>query len=281
MLNTEILDRIRRADMVNLGSGPSAYAFDYESAGVNGVNLAMTPSAFALESAFLNEYRDVFSEAGKKAGGCAVILAVCPFSFGENRSNGNPGRYARYYNVLSKVSVDALPAPLPHWDPAVSDSVSPDAPLFPYEAGVHPDEIPSPAVMEERVESMCRCWKQEFSLVDFLDAGQAERHKAAFRREREELEKLISLCRALGLRPYLLLPPLHPLLRARISDAFFGAFVREQVKGLSAPLLDYTDSPLITGEMFFGPVFLNRGGAAFFTKTIYDAVKQDGNSEKK
>lgn len=275
MLNSEILKKISQAEILNFGSGPSAYAFDYEAAGINGMNLAMTPSAFMMELAFLNEYRDTFTAAAQKSGGCTVVLTVCPFSFGDNRTKGDAGRYMRYYNILSRESFDRLPPPLAHWNPQVAERADPNEPLFPYAAKCHPDEIPSSDVMSARTDAMCDCWKQEFGLHDFMDAGQAEAHKAAFLRERLALEKLIDCCKSLGLCPYLMLPPLHPLLRSRISDAFFTAFVREQIKDIPVPLLDYTDSPLITESMFYGPVFLNRSGAAFLTDLVYKTIKTD------
>ncbi len=264
MLSDEILRRVSAASMINLGSSPSAYAFDYGAAGVNGVNLAMTPSAFGLEKALLDEYAACFPK------GAALILAVCPFSFGENQTNADPRRYARYYPVLSRAAMDALPPPLPHWDADVAAGADAGHPLFPYDLKIDRDETPSEPVMAERVRSMCGTWMREFSLRDFRDASQAEAHRAAFGRERQALDDLIAAARALGLRPRLFLPPLHPVLRALISDAFFDAFVRDQLRDCPAPLLDYTADPQITSDLFLGPVFLNRKGAAVLTRSVWN-----------
>ncbi len=271
MLSNGILRRISEASVINMGSGPSAYAFDYEAAGVNGVNLAMTPSAFGLERALLDEYAAFFPK------GAALIAAVCPFSFGENKTNANPARYVRYYPVLSREAMDALPPPLPHWDAEVAASADYEHPLFPYNQRIDRDEEPTEAVMTERVRSMCEIWKREFGLRDFLDASQAGPHRAAFARERQALCELIAAAQKLGLRPWVFLPPLHPSLRKLISQAFFKAFVRDQLRDCSAPVLDWTDDPRITPDMFLGPVFLNRKGAAALTRAVWEQI---GASQK-
>ncbi len=274
MINKGIFEKIASAEIVNLGSGPSAYAFDYEAAGINGVNLAMTPSAFALESALVQEYREAFRP------GCAVVLAVCPFSFGENRSEGDPSRFARYADVLSEEAVESLSEPYSRALTAYRAKVQAEDPaeasdarlLFPYQSGVDRTEHPSEKVMDERIDSMCVCWKREFGLSDFLDASQADRHESAFVRKRAELCRLISLCQSIGLRPYLFLPPLHPALRARVSDAFFRRFVLDQLDEMPVPVLSYASDPALCEEMFLGPVFLNRDGAAVLTRSVWEKV---------
>ena len=264
MLNHDLLRRLSKASMINLGSGPSAYAFDYEASGINGINLAMTPSAFGLEQALLDEYAAYFQKSA------ALILAVCPFSFGENRSNADPARYVRYYPILSRAAMDALPPPLPHWDESAAASADYEHPLFPYALNIDRDEVPTEAAMSSRIETMCGIWKREFGLKDFLDASQAEPHRAAFARERQALHDLIAAARKLALCPWVFLPPLHPALRTRISEAFFGAFVRDQLRDCPAPVLDFTADPRITADMFLGPVFLNRQGAAALTHAVWE-----------
>ena len=268
MLSDGILSRIEGAAMLNVGSGPSAYAFDYEAADVNGVNLAMTPSDFSLEKALLDAYAPHFPR------GAALILAVCPFSFGENRANADPARYVRYYPVLPREAPDTLPPPLPHWDAQVAAAADCAHPLFPYGAKTDRSETPSEAVLSRRVRSMCEVWKREFGLRDFLDASQAEAHRSSFARKRQALLELIAAARALGLRPRLFLPPLHPSLRAQISEAFFEAFVRDQIRDCPAPLLDYTADPAVTPDMFLGPVFLNTKGAAALTRAVWETCGQ-------
>ena len=268
MLSEKEIKRISEAEMLNFGSGPSAYAFDYEAAHVNGVNLAMTPSAFGMETAFLKEYASVFPQ------GAAAIFAVCPFSFGENQSNKNPLRYAKYYAVLSRQAINSLPFPLPHWDHHASEQINPQYPLFPYGADVNRDEIPNDELMKERIESMCQCWKNELHLSNFVDASQTEFHRASFAREKNAMKEMLETARAVGLRPFLLLPPLHSKLRQLFSKELFDEFVTRQIADAGVPVLDYTDDPTITDEMFLGPVFLNRKGAAYLTGSVWQIVRK-------
>lgn len=266
MLSEEILRRIVGAKMINFGSGPSAYAFDYEAAGVCGVNLGFTPSAFGMETALLREYHAFFRR------GCAAVFTVCPFSFGENKSNADPERYARYYAVLSRKTWDTLPPPLPRYDPAVLTRCDRSHPLFPYGDKDPREEIPTEAQIEKRIDDMCRCWEDELGLSGFTDASQADRHRSAFTRERKALEELIAIARTLGIRPFLLLPPLHERLRARISPTFFDAFITRQINGIGVPVLDHTADPQIDPGMFLGPVFLNKKGACRLTASVWEQV---------
>jgi len=252
--------------MLNFGSGPSAYAFDYEVANVNGVNLAMMPSAFGLEIALLKEYAPFFPRNG------AAIFTVCPFSFGENQSNCNPWRYSRYYSVLSRKSIDSLPFPLPNWNENVAEKANSKFPFFPYGEDFSRDEVPSDDIMEERIKFMCLCWKSELLLTDFIDASQAKRHRDSFAREKKALFELIDTAQTISLRPFVLLPPLHSKLRKLISKELFDEFVTNQLTDIDVPILDYTNDLVITDNMFLGPVFLNRTGAKTLTESIWNIV---------
>ena len=44
---------VETAEMVNFGSGPSAYAFEYRRSGIKGFNFGMTPSSFLIERPLL------------------------------------------------------------------------------------------------------------------------------------------------------------------------------------------------------------------------------------
>ena len=268
MLSETEIKRISEAEMLNFGSGPSAYAFDYEAAHVNGVNLAMTPSAFGMEIAFLKEYASAFPKDA------AAIFAVCPFSFGENQSNKNPLRYAKYYAVLSRQTINSLPFPLPHWDHHAAEQINLHDPLFPYGEDINRDEIPDDELMNERIESMCQCWKSELQLSNFVDASQAEFHRASFAREKIAMSAALETARGVGLRPFLLLPPLHSQLRQLFSKELYDEFVTRQITDAGVPVLDYTNDPAITDEMFLGPVFLNRKGAAYLTGSIWQIVRK-------
>lgn len=269
MLSSNILKRIAEAEMLNFGSGPSAYGFDYEAAGINGVNLAMTPSAFAMEAAFLRAYPDAFRR------GTAAVFAVCPFSFGNNKDLKRPARFARYYPVLPKTAFAGIPEAVTHWDAVVAASMENEKyPLFPYKAERAEEPLLSDEELSGRVDSMCAGWKNELGLADFTDASQAEYHEAAFKTKREALNGLLSAAEQAGLRPFLFLPPLHPLLRKRISPEFFDAFVYRNLKGVNVPIFDYTQAPGMEREDFIGPIFLSRKGAAKLTREIYGKTRQ-------
>ena len=253
-LTEEQRNAVRTADVINLGSGPSAYAFDYMCSGVRGFNFGMTPSTFAMEQILIERL------APDLPNGCAVILTVCPFSFGKNNNDGNFRlRFSRYYQML-----ESTEAKKEIW--------------FPY--GVSREKKGcDKATLEIRTTSMLQIWEKEFDLsltqnlpVDFDMIYR--RNAEAFSVKRERLLQLYKTCENLGLRPHILLPPMAQTLRRRLPDGLLQIFLYENLQKLSGlRVLDCMD--LMPDADFCGPVFLGLCGAVRFTQSIAAEVLKE------
>lgn len=245
------LHAIQTAEMVNFGSGPSAHAFEYRHSGVNGFNFGMTPSSFLMEKPLLEFVAPMLPR------GCAVILTVCPFSFGKNNGDDQPRkRFARYFRLYESA------------EPA-------DELWFPYGASREESGCGT-ETLESRTTSMLKIWSKEFDLALTenapLDvAAVRARNAEAFDIERARLLELHEICRKNGLRSCLLLPPLAKALRERLPNGLLDIFVYENTQKLpQIPVLDYTAG--LDDSDFCGPVFLSLNGAVRFTKTIAEEI---------
>jgi len=238
---------IETADMVNFGSGPSAYAFEYDKSGVQGFNFGMTPSSFAMEQQLFEHVSPMLPQ------GCAVIFTVCPFSFGKNNSDSNiKKRYSRYFRIY--------------------ESAEPSRDLwFPYGA-VREENGCGEELLKKRTESMLKTWSQEFDLSlaenKPLDVSHVtERNADEFKANRFRLMQLLEAAEKRGLRPYVMLPPLAETLRKSLPDGLLNVFIYENLKKLpDIRLLDFTEK--IPDTEFIGPVFLSLNGAVRFTQMI-------------
>ena len=238
---------IETALLVNFGSGPSAYAFEYQHSGIRGFNFGMTPSSFVMEQPLLECVAPMLPQ------GCVVIFAVCPFSFGKNNDDDNiRGRFERYFRVF--------------------DSTEPaDELWFPYNA-LREEHGCDSVVMEQRTTSMLKTWSSEFDLTltennPLNTDAVCTRNAKSFETKRTHLVMLCEICERFGLRPHILLPPLAKALRERLPDGLFDIFVTENIKKLPpVPVLDYTIR--MDDADFCGPVFLSLDGAVRFTQMI-------------
>jgi len=238
---------VETAEMVNFGSGPSAYAFEYRRSGIKGFNFGMTPSSFLMEKPLLEYVAPMLPR------GCAVILTFCPFSFGKNTGDENPRRrFARYFRLYESA------------EPA-------DELWFPY--GASREESGCDAeTLESRTTSMLNIWSKEFDLALTAHApldvtAIRARNAEAFDIERARLLELHETCRRFGLKSCLLLPPLAKTLRERLPKGLLDIFLYENIQKLpQIPVLDYTAG--LDDADFCGPVFLSLNGAVRLTKTI-------------
>jgi hypothetical protein len=250
-LTDEQRTAVRTAEVINFGSGPSAYAFEYMHSGIRGFNFGMTPSTFAMEQMLLERLAPDLPK------GCAIILTVCPFSFGKNNNDGNLRlRFSRHYQVL--------------------ESANPNEKLwFPYgnpreETGCDKETL------ESRTTTMLQVWEKEFDLsltqnqpFDFDSIY--KRNAEAFIKKPEKLLQLYKSCENYGFRPYILLPPMAQTLRSRLPDRLLQIFVYENLQKLSSVrVLDCMNSMPDTD--FCGPVFLGLEGAVRFTQSIATKV---------
>lgn len=255
-----LLDVPEGLEVVSVGSGPGLYGVRFDGCGRRGYSLCTAPQSLAYGFRILKHFSD------RLASGAAVIIVVCPLSFGDNASARTVDYSDRFYGVLSPGEIDGYSVRRARllrryrWiQLGRAKRLLPPAPL--------PDDPP-----------LIAGWKKQFGLSDLKNPGQAQAHREAFAQKARTLSEEISFCKEKGLRPVIVLPPVPPQTRAYFSDEFLDAFLyaplAEVLKAHSdVPALDYFADLRFGDALFRQGIFLKPDGAERFSKILFGDMK--------
>lgn len=260
-------------DIVNIGSGPSYYAFDWSDVpGISGYNLAIAPEDFRYDARIIKNYGYHVKKGG------VVVVAVVPLSFGENEYQNKSSFSEKYASILPSEDVD-----LPKWRYFLVRNfplaVKVKNKLFRIISKIFCRDKKKPGNLpqKDRMHSLIAGWISENRyLHDLKDGEQAENYRETFQRRRGELKEIIDNCRRQGLKPVLLLPPLSSKLREQISDTFIEKFVYDNVHSVldgDVLILDYIDDPRFKSESYYtNGLFLTQPICRKFTKIVWEDI---------
>ena len=222
-----------KAQWVNLGSNTGLFGFDWNRAGVDGLNLAGSPQSMRRGVAKLKANR------GRIADGAYVIFPISPFS------------------AILPEAYDAKPS-------------APGHPLLSF------DGTPSEKAMVNSREGLIKCWKDQFAIADFDDPMTA-RNRAAYVKMVAFARESIAWCRAEGLRPVFVYPPMAKCFDGVFSENFERAYIRDYLRdvGQDVPFFDYRQDPAFRDDgNYANSLFLNRTGCAKLTvKVMHDVSR--------
>lgn len=263
-------------DIVNVGSGPSYYAFDWSAVPqISGYNLAVWPEDFRYDARIVKNYCDHV-----KRGGVVVVVVLCPLSFGENEYLYKNSFSEKYVKILPARDVD-LPR-IKYWTYRLVPFALPLKHFLQRVKGklkrtFRRGKAKVPAETDA-VKQMVDGWiATNRYLKDLKDAGQAQFYRKVFDGKIEDLKKVIAGCRGFGLIPVLLIPPISNIMMGYMSDEFIRAFVYDNIaKATDDDLLflDYLRDPRFTDDSFYEPngLFLNEAARKSFTKIVWEDV---------
>lgn len=258
-------------EIVNLGSNSGKYSFCYDDIPIKGMNWAIGPQSLVHDFNLLKNYFSYLKEGG------IVVIPLCPFSC--LHSPYSKQSNFKYYPILH-------PATIIDFDDAERTKA--------YKIKANPfKEIPvyciksifkelllktykkvkrKPIIdFEQNARDWVSLWKNQFEITD-LGAPMIKRHKAERTGRAKTLCEIINFCRERNLRPYIVLPPLHPALSSCLSSEFKKEYIYdfiEEATDDSSLLLDYlNDEAMGKDEYFLNAYYLNTTGAKLFTQTV-------------
>lgn len=253
----------------NVGSSTGKYGFDWDGAGVHGVNLATQPQTLAQGFALLRHF------AGRLAKGCVVVIPICPFS-----------SVLPFYRTLDeqyKMYPFAKPSEIPFWTPARAQAVAAALPRVRAKwKGIdpdltRPDRTPSPEAFRRSVEDLCACWRRQFEITDF-NAPLNERNRKTFAETVPIMCDGLRMCVANGWRPIIVLPPISRHYDEVFKPVFWKTYVSDFVAAanpVKAPYWDYGANPRFRDDsLYANSLMLNRKGRALFTAEIVQRVER-------
>ena len=258
-------------EVVNLGSNSGKYAFCYDGLSVKGMNWAIGPQSLVHDFNILKNYFSYLKEGG------IVLIPLCPFSC--LYSPYNKESNFKYYPILHPATIidfDDIERTQAY---KIKSSPFKEMPMYCLKNTVK--EVLKKIIFKIRGKSKINyetdakmwinIWQKQFNIVD-LEAPMSEIHKMERYDRASTLREMISFCKERNLRPYIVLPPIHPLLRFHLSSSFLKNYVYDfliEAGVEKSILLDFFYSEeFCLDEYFQNSYFLNRIGASLFTKEL-------------
>lgn len=275
--NSGYRDDLRRNyDIVNLGSNPAKFAFQYQD--LIGFNWSTGTQSLETDFKILKNYFSYLKEGG------TVLIPLLPFSscFADNLIK-DPSHYAKLYTILDPKLIDnysstfvlryitypLLSNPLRALY-AIFNDVPRDNRL---EISV---QLLGKRELEKDAQFWMDLWKEEFHLKDLnapLDKPNAVRQQHNI----YVLKYMIKFCLERELKPVLIIPPMTKALSSKFSETFkenhIHSFVRE-ANYKNIPFLNYMDDEQLSNpDLYFNSFFLNANGRKLFTKRVLNDLK--------
>ena len=258
-------------DIINLGSNSGKYAFNYEHLPIKGMNWAIGPQSLLHDFNILKNYFSYLKE------GAVVLIPICPFSC-LFTTYGKESNF-KYYPILH-------PATIMDFDDsertrAYRIKLSPfkEMPFYCIKEtlkeimkNTYRMVVPKKQMnFEKNAELWINRWKQQFDIMD-LDAPMSVKHREEQNQRGELLREIILFCIERNLKPYIVLPPIHPSLLSKLSSTFMKHYVYDFIdKAVDDKkiVLDYLkDISFNHNRYFINSYLMNKSGALVFTTKI-------------
>lgn len=266
----------RNFDIVALGSSSAKWAFDFESAGVKGMNWANQPQTLQEDYNLLRHYHSILHK------GSYVIITIMPFS-GLNKTTGlmDAMKYVRldYQGEaiqphMYKRACRLAQYPILFGKPAIKALIRY---VLGKESKYNRSALAmlehSPMTMEQleaNALSFVNGWKKQFGISDF-EAPLTPINQDGRNYRISLMRELIDFCIERGYKPVYLIPPVTEHLSKYYTPKFEKLYVYDFITQVdrNIPLYDYSKAVELTkNNLYFNSFFMNKMGRQVFTKRV-------------
>lgn len=260
-------------EFVNLGSSSACHAFHYADKS-KGMNWAIGPQSLQHDFNILKNYFSYIQEGG------FVIITLCPFSCLD--SSYSKATNLKYYTFLhprmvinfeEKERTKALKAqqkPILH------------IPLFLIKSCINTiktkirNSIQPHKDFDTQANIFINAWKNQFGISN-LEMPLSTTHTGEQKQKSKLLTGIIDFCKERNLNPILVIPPIHPTLSNKFSDAFVQNYIYNFIEqsDRNIPFYNFMNSTLFMNDSFYeNPFFMNQKGAKLFTQELIKEIKK-------
>ena len=266
----------RDIEVVNIGSFPSIYCFDWESQeDVNGYNLGVGPEEIYYDNRMLQFYVNK-----NKPNKLIVIHLITPLLFCENKYTKKLPYNIRYSVVLPNVDVK-VPFILYYIEkhfPLIRKMISAIANRVKRIVASEQSKDVSGISSKTQADLMIKGWlEQNPRLNNFKDISQYEENKEFVEYQLGQLRELVDFCKSKSISYVAVLGPVSEYIRSFFSDEFINAFVRDNLQkaGVNRDnILDYYDCEKYSSmNNYTNGLFLTEDARRIFTKDIVNELK--------
>lgn len=262
-------------EVINLGSNSGKYAFCYDGLPVKGMNWAIGPQSLVHDFNILKNYFSYLKEGG------IVLIPLCPFSclYSPYTKESN----FKYYPILHPATILDFEDSERTRAYRIKANPFKEMPMYCFKRTIkealnktYRKMKGKPTIdFDKNADMWIDLWKKQFGITN-LDAPMSEKHKKERSSRADTLCEMIRFCKERNLKPYIVLPPIHPALYSRLPMSFMKNYVYDFISeaiGDELLVLDYLkDCNLYDNNCFQNSYFLNKKGALHLTKEILKRV---------
>ena len=258
-------------EIVNLGSNAGKHDFCYDDCDISGMNWAIGSQSLVHDFNILKNYFSYLKE------GAFVVITICPFSC--MKVNYTTQSNLKYYTFLHPATiigfdeqerVKALTIKTNPFKTMPGTCIK--STLKEYARRILPRRKPAKCDFHKEARTIVEnWWMKQFGITD-LDSPLSEKHSQDQADRAKTLHDMVEFCIERGLRPAIVIPPVHPelsqLLSATFRQNYIYTFIRKAETD-PAPFLDYMDDTRFQKDEYFqNPYFMNKQGAKAFTNQL-------------
>lgn len=267
-------------DVVNIGSGPSYYDFNWSGIDeVKGYSFAVSPEDFRYDRRILHNYAKFIKPNG------IVIIVVCPLSFAENQYLLSDYYSFKYVGVLPRSEISLSKFKYKAYKNSIGKFIIDNY----YRVCAIPQLLKSLFYRKKDKqlspeERLVVGWLRDNPYLSNLkDLPDCDLTKG-FEEKKIELNKIINECINLNLRPVILIPPVSNKLYTFFSKKFLKVFVYDNISDLpeEVMVLDFLHNKKYGGDhLYSNGLFLKHEFASDFTRDVLASLGLKTLCEKK
>lgn len=266
-------------DIINLGSNPAKFAFDYSGTGVKGFNLAVGPQTLTYDFRMLKNYHSFLDDNGARI----VILGLFLCSFCKDRyteRDGDISRGLRYYPILHRAMIDGFDEKtydtfiehperlgMKSWAKAI------------LRKRTDPLTITNNPLTEEEMDTaaigMINCWEREFSIKSFNVSDLSQEVKDSLTYNSGVLDQIISFCKERDIKPVVTVLPVSNTLNKYFNVEFRKHCLLSILESKNIQVLNYAADARFTDDANFqDELKMNLTGRRKFTAQVVSDLKR-------
>ena len=271
----------RNYDIVSLGSSGAKWAYDWNAAGLKGMNWAQQPQTLIDDFRLLKNFHSILKKNG------VVLITIMPFT-GLNKRTGVIDTF-KYLETLYWDVVKDMPHladaqrlrtyPILLGKPAVRAAIrhilGREKQVRDWRLDIE-DNPMTPEALRRDARMWMEGWSRQFGIKDF-DAELTEENQQGRKIRVKVMQDMVDFCLERGYRPVYVIPPVTNSLLSCYSDKFRKRYFYDYLQevGRNVRLLDYLGDPEFSDDdLYFNSFFLNKRGRGFFTKRVFKDIEE-------
>lgn len=255
----------RNYDVVNIGSSSARYAFDYRGLPLKAFNWAEQPQSLSNGYKVLRKYYGILKKGG------TVIISISPFSGFDVSGKWPKDADDKYFYILDPYSIEDYESVRKRRKWPLYFNFKASLKALKDELFGQTETVPECRDFRADAHRWMNLWLREFGMESVKDPMNEANSAGRVCRTRL-LGEIVGFCRDRGLRPVIVLPPVHPELYRLLTPEFIDEHVNSFVQAAAGEECEFfnliCDDLFRKDEYYRNAFMLNERGAGLFTENL-------------